>query len=83
MTLGVRLMTLGVGSRRSFGDEFGGDFDEFDEFGGRFLVCSLTSGVHLMSLAVRLMSLGVRLQRELGDEFGVEFAEFDDFGGWL
>ena len=33
MSLGVRLMTLAVGLEQEFGDEFGGDFDEFDEFG--------------------------------------------------
>ena len=32
---GVRLMSLGVGLAQELGDEFRGDFDEFDEFGGR------------------------------------------------
>ena len=36
MSLGVRLMILGVGLEQEFGDEFGGDFDELDEFGGSF-----------------------------------------------
>ena len=36
MSLGVRLMTLAVGLEQEFGNEFGGDFDEFDEFGGSF-----------------------------------------------
>ena len=48
---------------RGFGkelrDEFGDDFDEFDEFGGHFLVCLREKGVRLMSLGLRLMSLGV------------------------
>ena len=34
----MRLVSLGVGLDRSLESEFGGDFDEFDEFGGRFLV---------------------------------------------
>ena len=38
MSLGVRLMSLGVRLRQELGDEFGGDFHEFDEFGGHFLV---------------------------------------------
>ena len=32
-------MSLGVGLEQELRDEFGGDFDEFDEFGGHFLVC--------------------------------------------
>ena len=32
------------------GDEFGGDFDEFDEFGGHFFVCLRGTGRRLMSL---------------------------------
>ena len=59
MSLGVRLMSLGARFERELGDEFGGDFDEFDEFGGAFAVCFPTLGVRLMSLGVRLMSLGV------------------------
>ena len=39
MSLGVLLMSLGAGFEQELGDEFGGDFDEFDEFGGHFLVC--------------------------------------------
>ena len=31
-------MSLGVRLEQELGDEFGGDFDEFDEFGGHFLV---------------------------------------------
>ena len=58
--------------------EFGGDFDEFDEFGGRFLVCLREKGVGLMSLGLRL---GVGLKQELRDEFGDDFDEFDEFGG--
>ena len=46
----VRLMTLAVGLEEELGDEFGGDFDEFDEFGGHFLVCLEEQGVRLMSL---------------------------------
>ena len=34
----MRLMSLGVRLEQELGDEFGGDFDEFDEFGGHFLV---------------------------------------------
>ena len=66
-------MSLAVGLEQELGDEFGGDFDEFDEFGGHFLVC-------LREKAGRLMSLGVRLEEELGDEFGGDFDEFDEFG---
>ena len=33
MNLGVRLMSLGVGLEEDLTDEFGGDADEFDEFG--------------------------------------------------
>ena len=31
-------MSLAVDLEEELGDEFGGDFDEFDEFGGRLLV---------------------------------------------
>ena len=34
-----------------------GDFDEFDEFGGAFVVCWLHLQMRLMSLGVFLMSL--------------------------
>ena len=34
-------MSLGVGLEQELGDGFGGDFDEFDEFGAAFSVCSL------------------------------------------
>ena len=44
MSLGVRLMSLGVVLEQEFGDELGGDFDEFDEFGGHFLVCLRARG---------------------------------------
>ena len=37
MSLGVFLMSLGVGLEQELGDEFGVEFDEFDEFGVRFL----------------------------------------------
>ena len=55
-------------------DEFEGDVDEFDDFGGAFVVCLLTLGVPLMSL-------GVGLEQELGDEFEGDFGEFDELGG--
>ena len=80
MSLGVRLMSLGVGLKQELGDEFGCDFDEFDEFGGVFSVCFLHLEMRLMSLGERLMSLGVGLEQGLGDEFGVDFDEFDEFG---
>ena len=32
-------MSLAVALEEELGDEFGGVFDEFDEFGGHFLVC--------------------------------------------
>ena len=38
MSLGVRLMSSAVDLEEELGDEFGGGFDEFDEFGGHFLV---------------------------------------------
>ena len=59
MSLAGRLMSLGVGLGQELGDEFGVEFDEFDEFGGVFLVCSLHLGMRLMSLEMFLMSLGV------------------------
>ena len=77
---GERLVSLCVGLEQGLGDEFGVDFDEFDEFGGVFLVCSLHLEMCLMSLGARLMSLGVGLDQEFGDEFGVDFDEFDEFG---
>ena len=40
MSLGVRLMSLGVGLEQVLGDEFGGDFDELDEFGDRTPQCT-------------------------------------------
>ena len=63
------------------GDAFGGDFDEFDECGGHFLVCLRDREVRLLSLGVRLVTLGVGLEQELGDRFGGDFGEFDEFGG--
>ena len=51
LTSGVRLMSLGgafdefgpnslgVRLEQGLGDEFGVEFDEFDEFGGHFRVC--------------------------------------------
>ena len=48
MSLGVRLMTLAVGLEEELGNEFGREFDEFDEFGGHFLVCLLEKRVCLM-----------------------------------
>ena len=68
MTFGVRLMSLGVRLEQEPGDEFGGDFDEFDEFGGHFFVCSDEQGVRLMSLGARLMSLAARLEQDLRNE---------------
>ena len=50
-------MSLGVRLKQELGDEFGGDFDEFDEFGGAFVVCLLILGVCLMNLGLCLMSL--------------------------
>ena len=41
---GVRLMSFGVGLKQDLGDEFGGDFDECEEFGGHFLVCLREKG---------------------------------------
>ena len=46
------LMSLGVGWEQELGDEFEGDVDEFDEFGGVFAVCLLHFGMRLMSLGV-------------------------------
>ena len=37
MSLGVFLMSLGVGLEHELGDEFGVEFDAFDEFGGAFV----------------------------------------------
>ena len=41
MSLGVRLESLSVHLKQELGEEFGGDFDEFDEFGGAFSACLL------------------------------------------
>ena len=79
MNLGVRLMSLGVGLEQDLGDEFEGDFDEFDEFGGAFVVCLLLLEMRLRSLGVRLMSLGWAWKKQLGDEFRVDLDEFDEF----
>ena len=70
-----------MGLEQELRDEFGGDFDEFDEFGRHFLVCLREKGLSLMSLGVCLMSLALGLEQELGDEFGGDFDEFDEFGG--
>ena len=59
----MSLMSLGVGLEQELQGEFGGDVDEFEEFGGHFLVCLREKGVRLMSLGVRLMSLGVGLEQ--------------------
>ena len=77
----MRLMSLGVGLEQGLGDEFGVDFDEFDEFGGVFVVCLLQLEVRLMSLGVFFAEFGRGFEHELGDEFGVDFDEFDEFGG--
>ena len=69
MSLGVFLMSLGVGLEQDLGNEFGVDFDEFDEFGSTCVVYLLRLEVCLMSLGVRSMTLGVGLEQELGDEF--------------
>ena len=45
------------GLEQELGDQFGVDFDEFDEFWGAFLVCLLHLEMRLMSLGVFLMSL--------------------------
>ena len=74
-------MSLCVRLSQQLGDEFGGDFGEFDEFGGAFVVCLFHLEMCLMSLGVFLMTLGVGLEQELGGEFGVDFGEFDEFGG--
>ena len=79
MSLGVFLMSLGVGLDQDLGNEF--DFDEFDEFGGTCVVCLLRLEVRLMNLGVRSMTLAVSLEQELGDEFGCDFSELDEFGG--
>ena len=40
MSLGAQLMSLPECFEEELGDEFGGGFDEFDEFGGHYLcVC--------------------------------------------
>ena len=71
MSLEMVLMTLGVWLERELEDEFGGDFDEFDELGCVFCVCLLRLEMRLMSFFFGggLMSLGVGLEQELGDEF--------------
>ena len=74
-------MSLGVGLEQELGYEFRGDFSEFDEVGGHFLVWLQEKGVSLMSLGVRLVSLAAGLEQELFDEFGGDFDEFDEFGG--
>ena len=51
MSLGGRLMSFGMGYEHELGDEFGGDFDEFEESGGAFVV-------GLLHLEMSLMSLG-------------------------
>ena len=56
---------------QELGDDFGVEFDEFDEFGVRF-VCVF---------CIWLMSLGVGYEQELPDEFDGDFDEFDEFGG--
>ena len=38
MSLEMVLMTLGVRLEQELEDEFGVDFDEFDEFGGAFVL---------------------------------------------
>ena len=81
MSLGLFLMSLGVGLEQDLGNEFGVDFDEFDEFGSTCVVYLLRLEVCLMSLGARSMTLGVGLEQELGDEFGGDFRELDEFGG--
>ena len=67
--------------RGELGDAFGVEFDELDDFGCEFSVCSLHLEMRLMSLGERLMTLGVGQKQELGNEFGGDFDEFDEFGG--
>ena len=54
-------MSLGVGLEEELRDEFGGDFDEFDEFGGQFLVCSREKRLSLMSLGGAFDEFGLAL----------------------
>ena len=81
MSLGVLLMSLGAGFEQELGDEFGGDCDEFDEFGVISLCVCDKRGMCLMRLGLRLMSLAVGLEKELRDEFGDGLSERDEFGG--
>ena len=62
-------------------DEFGSDFDEFDEFGGRFPVCVRRKGVRLMSLGVSLMILAMGLDEDFRHEVDGDLDEFDEFAG--
>ena len=51
VSLEMRLMSLGAGLEQELGNEFGGDFAEFDEFGGSFVV-------GLLHLEMSLVSFG-------------------------
>ena len=76
-------MSLVARLEQDLRNEFGSDFDEFDEFWVNFLVClqEKRGGGCLMSLGVRLMTVAVGLEEELGNEFGRDFDEFDESGG--
>ena len=52
MSLGFFFDEFGRGLGQELGNEFGVDFDEFDEFGGAFVVFFLDLEMCLMSLGV-------------------------------
>ena len=52
MCVCVGLMSLGVRLKQELGDEFGGDFGEFDKFGVAFAVCLLHLGMREIWAAV-------------------------------
>ena len=63
MSLGVRLMSLGVRMKRELGDEFGGGFDEFDEFRGCVCCAFVAFRDAVDEFGGVLMTLGVGLER--------------------
>ena len=69
-------MSLGVGLDQELGDEFEGDFDEFDEFGGAFVVGLLHFEISLMSFFLG----GCCVCAAFGDACDDFGGAFDEFG---
>ena len=63
MSLEMSLVSLGVGLEQELQDEFGGDVDELDEFGGHFLVSLQEKGGAFDELGGAFDEFGLGLEK--------------------